>query len=112
MPEDDTSNGNVSKDAIPPDPTPAIPQRSANATASLPSNVSESQLPSIKEEDKGTPTTPSGNEYQLQVGAAKRRTVSDLTPDQKTPIGIFLIRFKYGLIFRRSNWADLGKQHN
>ncbi|KAI6237601.1 hypothetical protein M3Y95_00282500 [Aphelenchoides besseyi] len=57
-----------------------------HATPSLSSNASDSQLPSIKEEDKGTPTTPSGGVQQLQVASAKRRTVSDLTPEQKTPI--------------------------
>lgn len=83
------------QDNIPPDPTPAIPPRTGttpplHTTASLSSNASDSQLPSIKEEDKGTPTTPGGNtdeKGQLQVVSAKRRTVSDLTPEQKTPIG-------------------------
>lgn len=92
----DTPNG-TSIDSIPPDPTPAIPPRTGTTppfntdrAASLSSNASDSQLPSIKEEDKGTPTTPSGHtdsHGQLQVASAKRRTVSDLTPDQKTPIG-------------------------
>ncbi|KAI6170717.1 hypothetical protein M3Y97_01121600 [Aphelenchoides bicaudatus] len=82
------------QDSIPPDPTPVIPPRTGttpplHTAASLSSNASDSQLPSIKEEDKGTPTTPGGNidaHGQLQVASAKRRTVSDLTPDQKTPI--------------------------
>lgn len=84
-----------SQDNILRNSAPTIPPRTGttpplHAAASLSSNASESQLPSIKEEDKGTPTTPGANvdvNSQLQVASAKRRTVSDLTSDQKTPIG-------------------------
>lgn len=54
---------------------------------------SDQQLPAIQEEDhaKNTPVveqkTPS-NELSVQpAGGLKRRSVSDVTPEQKTPIG-------------------------
>ncbi|CAD5222596.1 unnamed protein product [Bursaphelenchus okinawaensis] len=75
------SNGNL--DLLdPPDPCPSQKQHSLSSNAS-----SESQLPCIKEEDKATPTTPA-QDYSKQLGVVqvKRRTVSDLTPEQKTPL--------------------------
>lgn len=76
----------------PPDPGPHQKQHSLSSNAS-----SESQLPCIKEEDKNTPTTPAQENKQLNVSSAKRRTVSDLTPEQKTPIGKLKVKYDFFL---------------